>query len=90
MEIKKRQYAESQKRQSIIHDLLHEKADVKETGIDYSLGEIYFCIGYKEYTLAYFEDYKELKACQDHLITLLKSIDQIIEDKHDLLYKVHG
>lgn len=90
IELTKRQYTESRKRYELIHDLLSEKADIKETGISYKKGQIYFCDGYKEYIIATFWDYKSLKQAQDYLIALLQTIDVIVSHKlEDLLYKMN-
>lgn len=86
----KRQITESRKRYEVIHNLLSEKANIKETGISWKKGRIYFMDGYKEYIIATFWDYKSLKNTQDYLIKLLNSIDKIIDIKHDqVLSKVN-
>ena len=86
MEITKRQYIEAQKRHARIHDLLSEKGNIKHTCINYGLGEMWIEVDEKEHTIAYFEDYKELKQSQDHLINLLSVIDEVVEESHTHLY----
>jgi hypothetical protein len=71
----KRQYTETRKRHEATIDLLSEKFNTTNAGIDLEHGYIYF--GESETIAGYFWNYKELKQLQDQFIANLKNLDRI-------------